>query len=181
MIKINGIYKKGFTLIELLVVIAIIAFLIGIALPNYVGSRARARDSKKKQEMQSVKTALRLYYNDYQRYPASSTNMLRPLASLRGCGTSGISDCPSGSCSVDFSAGGTNGCDNTYMKKFPFYATTLQYRASASGDDFRLSVVLENASDSDLGNSQLQCPSNWSDGTPSGASCTGNTYCVCGD
>lgn len=166
--------RNGFTLIELLVVIAIIAVMIGLALPNFLGGRQRARDSKKKQEMQQVKTALRLYYNDYQQYPTASDDVLKPLATIKGCGASGITTCP-GSCSgADFGAGGA-GCDNIYMKKFPTYTQSLQYRVSGTNDDFRLSVNLENASDADLLASQQRCP------TAYGTNCSGLTYCLCGD
>ncbi|MFH1561085.1 MAG: prepilin-type N-terminal cleavage/methylation domain-containing protein [Patescibacteria group bacterium] len=63
--------QPGFTLIELLVVIFIIGILAGILLPNYVSSRERARDAARKQDLASVKNALRLYYNDNQSYPAA--------------------------------------------------------------------------------------------------------------
>lgn len=65
--------KKGFSLIELLVVISIIATLMAIMLPNFMGSRDRAVDSKNKQDMNSIKNALRLFYNDTQNYPMTMT------------------------------------------------------------------------------------------------------------
>ena len=62
-------FKKAFSLIELLVVISIIATLTAIMLPNFMGARQRATDSQKKQNLVSIKNALRLYYNDNQSYP----------------------------------------------------------------------------------------------------------------
>jgi type II secretion system protein G len=64
--------KAGFTLIELLVVISVIATLTAILLPNFMGARDRASDSKRKQDMVAMKTALRLYYNDTQNYPTNA-------------------------------------------------------------------------------------------------------------
>lgn len=61
--------KQGFTLIELLVVLFIIGLLTGIILPNLMGYRLRARDGSRKRDLESIKTALRMYYNDYQSYP----------------------------------------------------------------------------------------------------------------
>jgi len=62
--------QSGFTLIELLVVIFIIGVLTGIILPNFIGSRQRARDARRKEELDNIKNALRLYYNDSQEYPS---------------------------------------------------------------------------------------------------------------
>lgn len=63
------ILKRAFTLVELLVVIAIIGILTAIIVPNFMGARERADDSKIKQDMMAIKNALRTYYNDNQSYP----------------------------------------------------------------------------------------------------------------
>jgi len=63
------ILNKGFTLVELLVTISILATLIAILLPNFMGTRQKARDSKRIQDLQSMRNALRLYYNDNKIYP----------------------------------------------------------------------------------------------------------------
>jgi len=64
----------GFTLIELLVVISIIAVLTAVLLPNLVGIRGRAADTRKKADLKDFQSALRLYYNDNQVYPSDLTN-----------------------------------------------------------------------------------------------------------
>src|SRR3989339_1578457 len=64
--------RAGFTLIELLVVIAIVAILAGLVIINLAGVRERARDTQRKSELTEVKSALRLYYNYYSRYPSES-------------------------------------------------------------------------------------------------------------
>ncbi len=69
--QFNNEFNSGFTLIELLVVIFIIGALTGIILPNFVGSRQRARDARRKQDLADIKNALRMYYNDNQAYPAT--------------------------------------------------------------------------------------------------------------
>lgn len=61
--------NKGFSLIELLVVISIIGVLTTVLVMNFVGTRERARDSQKIQNLNSIKNALRMYYNDNQTYP----------------------------------------------------------------------------------------------------------------
>lgn len=74
-------YSNGFSLIELLVVISIIGVLSAVLMVNFVGTRERSRDAQKIQNLNSLKNALRLYYNDNQRYPTN--------AELRGVGFSG--------------------------------------------------------------------------------------------
>lgn len=56
--------NKGFTLIELLVVIAIIALLSSVVLASLSTARMKARDSKRIQDVQQVKTAIELYVHD---------------------------------------------------------------------------------------------------------------------
>ena len=61
--------SSGFTLVELLVVISIIAVLSAVLMVNFVGMRERSRDSQKIQDLNAIKSALRMYYNDNQFYP----------------------------------------------------------------------------------------------------------------
>lgn len=69
--------KSGFTLVELLVVISIIGVLSALAVANFVGARNRASDTSLKNDLRQLKTALQLYYNDNQVYPAA-LNQLTP-------------------------------------------------------------------------------------------------------
>ncbi|MFH1971126.1 MAG: type II secretion system protein [Patescibacteria group bacterium] len=63
--------KKAFTLIELLVVISIIGILTTLVFANLNAARQRARDAQRKSDMRNISTALRLYYSDNARYPAT--------------------------------------------------------------------------------------------------------------
>lgn len=151
----SGEKRAGFSLIELLIVIAIMAVIVGLALPNFIGARERSRDFKRKSELNELKTALRLYYNDYGKYPAWTNGMV-----IVGCGTSGTSNCPVCT-SADFAAGGVDGCTTVYMRKTPVSqagSLEIRYYQVAGGDDFRLKVPLENASDTDTTKSQAKCP-----------------------
>lgn len=124
--------NKGFTLIELLVVISIIGVLVGVLLTNFVGVRERAADTKRKNDLVQFKKALRLYYNDHQGYPGDDP-------------------------APPFSAGGVfqNADGSTiYMKEVPEYTG---YEVSSDREEFILIVEVENASDSDVVDSQTKC------------------------
>ncbi len=163
----------GFSLIELLVAIAVIATIIGLALPNFLGARTRARDARRKGELNQLKTALQLYYNDYKIYPASQNGGVGKLNYIAGCGADGDTLCPAG-CSVDFAAGGT-GCETVYMTKFPGeLGTSMFYNDANSGADFCLKGSLENVSDAEIAASWSRC----------GAICSGlsgSDYAVCSE
>lgn len=61
--------KNGFTLVELLVVMTIIAILVGISLVSFDGIRKSARDSKRKADLESIRSALEVYRTDCRSYP----------------------------------------------------------------------------------------------------------------
>lgn len=65
--------KKGFTLIELLIVFVIMSLLTGLGIGAFMTSRLRARDAKRKGDLENIVRALELYYNDYGAYPTANT------------------------------------------------------------------------------------------------------------
>lgn len=72
--------KKGFTLIELLIVITIIAILVVMAIWAVTANLAKARDSKRKADLDRIKIAFEEYYVDNDAYP--------PAESITQCGGS---------------------------------------------------------------------------------------------
>ncbi|MBI3486386.1 type II secretion system protein [Candidatus Daviesbacteria bacterium] len=61
--KINIINNKGFTLIELMVVVVIIAILAIVGITVYSGQQASARDSRRRQDIDSIGNALEAHFN----------------------------------------------------------------------------------------------------------------------
>ena len=83
--------KKGFSLIELLVVISIIGVLAAILMMNLMGARERGRDAQRIQDLNSLKSALRLYYNDNNQLYPPGNNCTTCLNSVLSDYTSGVS------------------------------------------------------------------------------------------
>ena len=149
--------KKGFTLIEILVVIAIIAILVAFISSNFLGARQRAKDVKIKSEFRGMKTALRLFYNDYNIYPGPAATTTINTFSGCGVGSPPSTDClTQATCPGMFAAGAS--CVNVYVKLLPPASDyAWSYRQVSSGNDFCLWASLENSSDHEVAKSHLRC------------------------
>jgi len=74
--------KEGFTLIELLIVVAIIGIIAGIAIPNFLGARSKARVTRAFADMRAIADALEMYYVDNTAYPAAPDEEGDPIPGL---------------------------------------------------------------------------------------------------
>ncbi len=67
--KFSTRFRRGFTLVELLIVVAIIGILATIIIISYTNAQARARDNKRKSDIQALSSAIEMYYTDKKIYP----------------------------------------------------------------------------------------------------------------
>lgn len=126
--------KQGFTLIELLVVMVIMGILASIGLGSFQSAQTKARDAKRKAELNQITKALEVYYNDKGHYPL-------------GAGT--IQGCVNGAVCV----GGASWQDENgtiYMVELPQDPKAPSYAynyISADGKSYQLYARLENNRD----------------------------------
>lgn len=134
--------KSGFTLIELLVVISIIGILSALLLANMVGIRERGRDTKVKNDLNQLKTALRLYYNDNQSYPLAADWV--DCSNIPGVNAAGVFQ----------NAAGTT----IYMRDVPSSGDVeCTYQSRDNGESFLLRATLRNSGDKDIQASAARC------------------------
>lgn len=163
---------QGFTLLELLVVIAIIGVLSSLLFVNLTGVRERGRDLRRKSDLDQVKKALRLYYNDNQKYPAQNP-------SIANAGASAISGYAWGTAFASPPSAPTV----TWMGTLPTDPGSNQYLYYSDGKDkFCLIATLENPSDADLSVAQSRCTATCSIAPASVQPTAGSKrYAVCSD
>jgi len=108
----------GFTLVEILVVVTIIGIISSLGLVAFASTRKTARDSKRKADLEQIRSALELYRSDVKTYPNATF-----------------------ACGASIAYGGT-----TYMSSFPCdLVTGYQYIYSyQNANQYNLCAKLEN-------------------------------------
>jgi type IV pilus assembly protein PilA len=105
--------EKGFTLIELLVVILIIGILASIAMPAFLGQRARAQDTEAKSSVRQAQTAMETYYTDNQTYVGANVAALVDIEASLASGA-GASLVASGQATDGYTLVTTSKTGNTF-------------------------------------------------------------------
>jgi len=122
----NSPFKKGFTLIELMIVIVILGVLMGTILPRLTGAQARARDTGRIADLNTISQALETYYDDTGSYPGvagtryclglATETVVTPL--LAGYLKGGKVPTPPSTgqvSTIDASVSGANTCEGAYL------------------------------------------------------------------
>lgn len=139
----NNSLKNGFTLVELLIVMVILGILTTIVASSFSSSQEKARDTRRKSDLQSIAKALELYYNDYGEYPDDNNGI------IMGCGTNGEQACTWGEEFIDDN-------NTTYMIKLPQEKTSSRnyyyFSDPVNGRvvHYALYTRLENEQDKDI-------------------------------
>jgi general secretion pathway protein G len=107
--------ERGFTLIELLVVIAIIGLLSTMAVVALNSARQKSRDAKRIADVKQMQTALELYFNDQNAYPASAE--VAAGGSIASSGVTYMAQVPTAPTPVDNPSGSTacTAANNAYV------------------------------------------------------------------
>jgi type IV pilus assembly protein PilA len=67
--------QRGFTMVELLVVILIVGILAIIALPSFIGPRAKGQDDEAQTTIRTAQLAIRTYETDHDTFDATRTDL----------------------------------------------------------------------------------------------------------
>lgn len=143
-----GIIYQGFTLIELLVVIAIIGVLAAtsVALINPDQQFKKARDTKRKADLQQIRAALELYRADNGSYPvtdwiSSTQDSSFWFPSLAPTYTKTVPKDPKNTGSLPWARNGLN-----------YAYQSISTCGIAGGTSYILTTKLENTSDPEINN-----------------------------
>lgn len=141
----------GFTLIELLVVISIIGILIGLSIFGLQSARTASRDSRRKADLELVRSGLEIYKADCNTYPVQTT----PQSPTTGLGSGGVLTGNGVSSSACLST-------NTYISQIPQDPSSPNenYLYYSNGNIYQICAALEQG-----GGSSVTCGSSSSCGT----------------
>lgn len=135
---------KGFTLVELVVVIAIIAILTSVGLVSYTDFNRRARDARRKADLEVIRQALELYRADNGVYPDGgwwgSAYQTDWATFQTAIGTDHISQLPVDP--INNATGNPGPCGTEGSQRY-------NYRSISSGQGYILTAIMEDESSND--------------------------------
>ncbi|MFC1653592.1 type II secretion system protein [Patescibacteria group bacterium] len=161
----NKHLQKGFTLMELLIVMVILGILTTLVAGNFSASQERARDTRRKGDLEALADALEIYYNDKGNFPPANAG------NMEGCGAGDAQTCTWGQEMAD-----QNG--TIYMSKIPAESSSARnyyYDSDGTNQWYAIYARLEN--DEDKGIPRDASENNqYYDNTDCGSSFSGCNY-----
>jgi len=141
----------GFTLIELLVAMVILGILTVISLGNFSSTQQKARDGRRKADLQNVTKVLEAYYNDYGQYPSSSAESVITDPSATSVGGK-IQACTGEPDPFNCEWGQPMQDDRgtLYTPQLPVDPKSFEYFYVSDGSSYQLYARLENDKDRDI-------------------------------
>ncbi len=126
---------------ELLIVMAILGILITVGLASYKSVQAKSRDSRRKNDLRQISSALEAYYNDKSKYPNDDA-----AGAIVGCGTSDGQTCSCGAAMLDKNS-------VMYMPELPCDPASGRkyfYDVGGGNGSYQLYARIENTEDNDV-------------------------------
>ena len=123
MISVRKLKNQGFTIVELLIVIVVIGILATLVITTYNGVQSKARDTKRKTDINAIQGQVEAYNTNAGFYPtlANMNDSSFRSTNMKGLDTSALQD-PQGSAPTLVSAPAAKsyayapapaGCDNS--------------------------------------------------------------------
>lgn len=150
-LKKRNLNSKGFTIVELLIVIVVIGILALLVITTYSGIQAKARNSQRQTDIQSLQTQLEAYFSQNGYYPSLanmnssswlSTNMksldqeaLADPSAANGSKTLVNSDDPSKAYGYVVTTSDGAACGTPDATNCAQYTLTAKYEGTVNGQD----------------------------------------------
>lgn len=152
--------RSGFTLIELMIAISIIAIIAAIGSITYSQSQKLARDSRRKEDLKQIASAIQLFNADKKRYPCSGAGWVTSADSTWisdsntvGCGGTGTSISPAYASSLPKDPLGTDTTTPWLTSGYGYWSINAAWGTGTAvcpqGTYYILVTQLENSSDPD--------------------------------
>lgn len=81
MVATDAMKKNGFTLMELLIAISIVAILMAIGIVSYGTINKQSRDTRRKSDLEQIRSALEMYRADKGYYPNAGGGSFTEISS----------------------------------------------------------------------------------------------------